>query len=284
MQTFSLVPAQAISPANRAQIINRAYANYYVPMRLTAEQMTSMERFYDVDLGRSLVALTGREAVGMALLCIRGCRGWLTGVGVTPERRRHGVGRELVGGLIEHARRAGLQEILLEVITQNTPAWRLYAEAGFAPTRELLIWRRSAESDALPIPMERLIPAEPAALLAHYDRWHSQPVTWQRAAPTLAHMAAAGRLKGYRLDWRGAAAAYCLVSGHGETLSLMDVGIDPATDIITPGRILLQALAHLYWGKAMTISNVPVDDPLNRALAALRFLVTVRQVEMRLAL
>jgi hypothetical protein len=32
----------------------------------------------------------------------------------------------------------------------------------------------------------------------------------------------------------------------------------------------------------MTISNVPADDPLNRVLAALRFLVTVRQVEMKL--
>lgn len=284
MQTFSLVPAQTVSPADRAQIINRAYVNYYVPMRLTTEQMGSLDRFYDVDLGRSLVALAGREAVGMALLCIRGRCGWITGVGVRPEYRRHGLGRELVGRLIEDARRAGLQELLLEVITQNTPAWRLYAEAGFEPTRELLIWRRSGESDALPIPVERLTPADPGGLLVHFDGWHGQPATWQRAAPTLAHMAAAGRLKGYRLEWRGAAAAYCLVSGHGETLSLMDVGIDPATDIMTPGRILLQALAHLHWGQTMTISNVPVDDPLNRVLAALRFLVTTRQIEMRLAL
>jgi len=284
LQTYSFVPAQAVAPADRAQIINRAYANYYVPMHVTAEQMAAMDRFYDVDLGRSVVALAGRAAVGMALLCIRGRAGWITGVGVTPEHRRHGVGRELIGRLIAQARDAGLHEILLEVITQNTPAWRLYAEAGFAPTRELLIWRRSSESDALPIPEERLAQADARGLLAHFESWHSQPVTWQRAAPTLARMAEAGRLKGYRLDWRGAAAAYCLVSGHDDALSLMDVGIDPATGITTPGRILLQALAHLHWGRALTISNVPADDPLNRVLAALRFLVTVRQIEMRLAL
>ncbi len=282
LQTLSLVPAQADSHADRAQIINRSYADYYVPMRLTAEQMASMDRFYDIDLGRSLVAMAGREAVGMALLCIRGRCGWITGVGVLPEHRHRGVGRVMIGRLIENAAHAGLHEILLEVITQNTPAWRLYAEAGFEPTRELLVWRRSGESDALPIPVERLVPDEAGALLAHFDRWHSQPVTWQRTAPTLTRMAEAGRLKGYRLDWHGAAAAYCLVSGHGETLSLMDVGIDPVTDIVTPGRILLQALSHLHWGKAMTISNVPADDPLNRVLAALRFLVTVRQVEMKL--
>jgi hypothetical protein len=190
----------------------------------------------------------------------------------------------MVGRLIEHAARAGLDEILLEVITQNTPARRLYANAGFQATRELLIWRRSSESDALPIPAERLVSASAAELLPNLDRWRSQPVTWQRAAPTLARLAEAGRLKGYRLDWHGAAVAYCLVSGQGETVSLMDVGIDPATDIVTPGRILLQALSHLHWGQAITISNVPVDDPLNRVLAALRFLVTARQVEMKLAL
>lgn len=281
LQTISLIPAQTVSHADRAQLINRSYADYYVPMHLTAEQMASMDRFYDIDLGRSLVALVGHAAVGIGLLSIRGRCGWITGVGVTPEQRRRGVGRALIGRLIENAAAAGLRELSLEVITQNTPAWRLYAEAGFAPVRELLIWRRSAESDALPIPVERLVPTDAGALLANFDRWHSQPVTWQRAAPTLAHMAAAGRLKGYRLDWHGAAAAYCLVSGHGDTLSLMDVGIDPATDIVTPGRILLQALSHLHWGQAMTISNVPEDDSLNRVLAALRFLVTVRQVEMQ---
>jgi GNAT superfamily N-acetyltransferase len=284
LQTYSFVPAQTISPADRAPIINRAYANYYVPMRVTAEQMAAIDRFYDVDLNRSLVALVGRDAVGMALLCIRGRSGWITGVGVLPEHRRHGLGRALIGRLIEQARHAGVREIFLEVITQNTPAWRLYADAGFEPIRELLIWRRSSESDALPIPEERLAQADAGGLLAHFDGWHSQPATWQRAAPTLAHMVVAGRLKGYRLDWRGAAAAYCLVSGHDDTLSLMDVGIDPATDITTPGRILLQALAHMYWGRALTISNVPADDPLNRVLAALRFLVTVRQIEMRLTL
>jgi hypothetical protein len=46
---------------------------------------------------------------------------------------------------------------------------------------------------------------------------------------------------------------------------------------------MLQALAVLNARKALSISNVPVDDPLNRALAALGFLATVRQYEMRLA-
>ena len=284
MRDLKFIPACAISPAERAQILNRSYVDYYVPMRLSPDQMASIDRFYDVDLDRSVMAMSDHELVGMALLSVRNDRGWISGVGVLPEHRRRGIASAMVGRLVEGARLAGVREITLEVIAQNTSAWRLYAEARFEVTRELLLWRRAADADALPIPEERPTAASPDALLACFDRWHSEPVTWQRDAATLSRMAEAGRLKGYQLEWRGAPAAYGLISGYGESVALMDVGIDPATGVVTPGRILLQALSHLHWGKAMTISNVPADDPLNRVLAALRFLVTVRQIEMKLTL
>ena len=51
--------------------------------------------------------------------------------------------------------------------------------------------------------------------------------------------------------------------------------------MLAAGRTLLQALAARYRGRALSISNVPVDSGLNRVLAALHFRVTVRQVEMR---
>lgn len=280
MRSISLVPAAKVSLADRAQLLNRAYADYFVPMYVAAEQMAFIDRFYDVDLERSVVAMDGRRPVGMALLARRGRCGWISGVGVVPEQRRRGVGRAMIGRLLENAVAAGLEALSLEVIVENVAARQLYAGFGFQETRELLTWRRPADSDPLPIPAERLTPAEPAALLADFGHWHDWPAPWQRATPTLAHMAAAGRLTGYRLDRAAVPVAYCLVSGHGETLSLMDVGINPASDTVTPGRTLLQGLAHLQRGRAMTISNVPADDPLNRVLAALRFLVTVRQVEM----
>lgn len=281
MRVFSLVPARQISPADRAQLINRAYADYYVPMHLTAEQMVVIDRCYDIDLEQSVVAMAGRKVIGMALLARRGRSGWISGVGVAPEHRRRGVGRAMIGRLLENAAATGLDEISLEVIVENTAARQLYAGLGFQETRELLVWRRPVESDALPIPAERLAPADPATLLALCDQWRGRPAPWQRATATLAHMAASGRLQGYRLDRANGPVACCLVSGHGDTLSLMEVAIDPTTDIVTPGRTLLQALAHVHRGRAMTISNVPADDPLNRVLAALRFLVTVRQIEMK---
>ena len=61
---------------------------------------------------------------------------------------------------------------------------------------------------------------------------------------------------------------------------LMDVGINPQFGAVTAGRTLLQVAAALHRGRALSLNNVPVDSSLNRALAALHFLVGVRQQEM----
>ena len=206
-------------------------------MRLSPYQMAAIDSFYDVDLDRSVMAMSDHELVGMALLSVRGDRSWISGVGVLPEHRRRGIASVMVCRLVEGARQAGVREISLQVIAQNTSAWRMYAESGFEVTRELPRRRRAAEADALPIPEERLTAASPSVLLERFDHWRPRGPHGS-ASVTLARMAGAGRLKGYQLEWRGAPAAYCLVSGYGESVALMDVGIDPATRIVTPGLIL----------------------------------------------
>jgi hypothetical protein len=183
-----------------------------------------------------------------------------------------------MGTVLERAREASIRQVALEVIAQNSPARTLYADLGFLERRELLCWRRAADADALPIPEERLVEASLDELLAHFADWHDQPPCWQSEEATLRRMA--DRVRGYRLELAGADAAYCLMSERGEALMLMDVGINPQFGAVTAGRTLLQALAALHCGQALALNNVPVDSDLNRALAALHFLVGVRQFEM----
>ena len=277
---WELIPAGRLSRAGRADVLNAAYVNYYVPMRLNADQMAAMEQSYDIDLGRSAAAVIGRESVGMALLGRRGDRAWLGSVGVIPAWRRRGLARALVGRVIAAAGEAGARRITLEVIAENMPARTLYDALGFRPVGELLTWRRRADADPLPIPEERLAHARPRDLLAHFAALHDQPACWQSEEATLRNQI--HRLAGYRLDLDGAPAAYALVSGSDDAVWLMDVGINPAFGPVRAGRPLLQALANAYFGKTMTMMNVPADAGLCRVLAALRFLVTVRQWEMEL--
>jgi ribosomal protein S18 acetylase RimI-like enzyme len=60
--------------------------------------------------------------------------GWeVAYVGVAPEARRRGHGRELVLKALLEARAAGVDEVVLTVDMRNRPAWDLYRSLGFEP-------------------------------------------------------------------------------------------------------------------------------------------------------
>jgi GNAT superfamily N-acetyltransferase len=279
------LPADRASLEQRAAIMNAAYADYYVPVRVTPEQLARFDDCHDVDLAHSVVVQSRWEPVGMALLARRGERAWISAVGVLPAWRRRGIARHMMTHLLASARSLKIERASLEVIAENKPAQALYLSLGFRVQRELLTWRRPATAEPLPVPVERLAEMPPRRLLESYAGWHEQPACWQREGATLGKMA--DRLKGFRLDWRGKPTAYCLVGGADSSdgaVSLMDVGVNPQSGLLMPGRLLLQALAVSYFGRSFSIMNVPADDSLVRILAALGFHVAVRQVEMALDL
>jgi ribosomal protein S18 acetylase RimI-like enzyme len=278
MSEFNLAPAARFSSAQRAALLTACFAGYYVPLRMNAEQMELNDRLYDVDAGASVVALNGAREIGMALLSRRGERGWVSAVGVLPEWRRRGVARAIMRRIIDNAAAIDLRHITLEAIDRNTAARQLYLQLGFREMRELLSWQYPADGDPLPIPRELLNDADPDVLLDRFPEWHEQSPSWQREEDTLRRLAY--RLQGFLLEMDGGPAAYCLASVRTEMVSIFDLGIDPKHGPVRAGRTLLQALAHQYRGRGLSITNVPADDGICRALAALRFQVTIRQVEM----
>ena len=58
----------------------------------------------------------------------------LFGMYVAPPARGRGVGEALVRAVLEHARRLGKSEVVLEVTSSNTAAETLYARCGFVPS------------------------------------------------------------------------------------------------------------------------------------------------------
>jgi hypothetical protein len=122
-------------------------------------------------------------------------------------------------------------------------------------------------------------------MLSRHFGWRSEPPSWQRDAPTLRYLAESANA--YRLAssfdaWQ--TVGYVIYSDLGERVAVLDVGADPDRGGVRIARAVLQALAVLNARKTLSIGNVPADDPTNRALVALGFLVTVRQYEMRLEL
>ena len=104
---LQLVAASRVSLGQRVAIMNVSYADYFIPIRVTSEQMSLMDQLYDVDPDRSVVARTRWECVGQALLALRGERAWISGVGVVPAWRRKGIARAMMHYLINEAGHAG---------------------------------------------------------------------------------------------------------------------------------------------------------------------------------
>ena len=89
------------------------------------------------------LALDAERPVGVLLLAdVPALGGWdLSYLGVVPEARRRGVGRELTCRALAEACRAGVPRLSLAVDTRNEPAWALYRGLGFTPydRREVLL-------------------------------------------------------------------------------------------------------------------------------------------------
>lgn len=99
--------------------------------------------------GHWWLAKGGGQPVGVLLLAeMAEWNGWdLSYLGIVPEARQGGFGRELVAKAIVEARMAEIAQLTLSVDGRNLPAWKLYRSMGFEPydQREvfLAIWRRA---------------------------------------------------------------------------------------------------------------------------------------------
>jgi ribosomal protein S18 acetylase RimI-like enzyme len=86
-----------------------------------------------------LASADGRP-VGVALLNNLRARGELVYLGVTAAARRRGIGRTLLDQAIRDTAEMGLPQIGLAVDVANSPAVRLYEQAGFREIRRRLTY------------------------------------------------------------------------------------------------------------------------------------------------
>ena len=96
-----------------------------------------------------VVADIRTEIVGFAVASMVATTAELESVAVAAESQRLGVGRALVGVLIQEAKAAGAEEMVLEVRTSNLAAVALYQRAGFQGVGRRRNYYRDPVEDAL---------------------------------------------------------------------------------------------------------------------------------------
>jgi GNAT superfamily N-acetyltransferase len=259
--TLELRSARSLTPVERAELFNAAYEGYLIPFHVDETLLAFMDDAFDLDLDASRIAIRDGESAGLGNLGIRGEDAWIGGVGVVPAARRSGVGEELMRALHDQARERGIRRVWLEVIFENTGAFALYEKLGYRTVRDVEVWSlpTAEQGDSA----AREVPATEAHARIRELRSGREP--WQRADGTLAHYADA---RGLGTD--DGAAVYRRPS---DGVQLVQLAGEPEP--------LLRALRALG---AVSVLNVPEDDPAASVLRSLGAKVVVRQHEMLLEL
>jgi len=130
---------------------HEAFADYIIPFKLSEAQFENHIAINAVDLNNSVGAFAGGNIVGFTLNGFGLWNGKSTvydaGTGVIPEFRGKGVAARIFEFMTPALKQAGVEQILLEVITENEKAVRLYRKLGFRETRRLLLFEQQKSFD-----------------------------------------------------------------------------------------------------------------------------------------
>lgn len=265
---------------------NRSFEHYFVPMNLTPNTFAAMNRINDVRLERSLVAYaTDGALAGVAMLAIRGDRGWVGGIGLVPEQRGKGQSKELLQRLLEEARRASLRQVWLEVLQENVAAQALYLGAGFRVMRPVDIFIGTIDAAALPsatsAPTGEIRPIALAEALALRDEMQPVAATWQRESASLASTPSVEGLAYYAANDEKSL-AYALYSVYPQGYVLFDLGVrgKGAVRPIDAGLRLMREFHTRQPQATYRAIDIPAGDPLGTALKALGCPTWTQQYEM----
>lgn len=136
LQTLENLPIEKL-----LEVFNLSFSDYLVPLRLTQEQLEDKIKNDSIKLEFSVGAFEDNQLVAFIVhgydvidnLKIV----YNAGTGVIPTKRGNKLTRELYDYAFPILHEHGIDKVLLEVITTNEPAIRIYKNTGFKITREL---------------------------------------------------------------------------------------------------------------------------------------------------
>ena len=274
-----LKPISTVDFSAFTDAFNRAYSDYFVPIKMNTSSFKALMTRDDIRPDVSVTALDAGRIVGTGLLGVRGTQGWIGGMGVIPQYRGQGIGRQMMCYLLEQAKAQGITEVSLEVIEKNTPARSLYDSLGFSPVRYLLLAERSPHPIESDMPEYKIETRSPYELLDYYENFHRVPNCWQRGFPSL--YALADQISGWAVVENERIRGYVLGTIDFLNIHLVDFATDNQPDQDVVALALLSKIHQRYHAAHSSTYNIAEDDPFWKAFEMLRYLVPMRQIQMR---
>ncbi len=181
---FSFIPVSSFGLTQAAELINRGFADYVVQFKMTEATLWHAARLDSIDFNASSVVHVDGTPAGVVLMARRGWTSRVAAMAVVPELRRQRAGRALMEQVLTEAKQRGERAMVLEVLTSNTPAVRLYESLGFTKIRRLTSYVGPAPSGLKPVP--GLVEVDLRAVAAALIREEAVNWPWQLSGETIA--------------------------------------------------------------------------------------------------
>ncbi len=274
---INLISADQFTVDELTHFYNQSRIDYIVPMPMNAAKLRAYIDAYDVALEHSAVAIQNDQVLGLSMLGVRPQRTWITRLGVIPVRRRNGAGGALMQHHIERSLELKAKYVMLEVIENNEPAYRLFLKLGFCETRKLLILRRPPSPPKIDVPPYEMEVLDEPQALALLETRRSTP-SWLDDFPSLCNVGNMKALKVATADGgRGWLAYQSSIFQLGRLVLQTEAG-DPAE----MARVMAHALHTQHPAQDTKTENISLDDPHLPGLYAMGYIESFRRIEMRL--
>ncbi|UOY07641.1 GNAT family N-acetyltransferase [Muricauda sp. SCSIO 64092] len=124
---------------------NDSFSDYFIPFKLTEEQLASKMLADKTDLGLSVGAFENGKLIAFVLhgfdIITNQKVVYNGGTGVIPEKRGAGLTKQMYFFILPLLKGKGIHRLLLEVIAENVQAIKSYKKSGFKIKRELVCYK-----------------------------------------------------------------------------------------------------------------------------------------------
>ncbi|AZN41025.1 GNAT family N-acetyltransferase [Paenibacillus albus] len=139
---ITFIPMSKLSIEQLVTLWNRGFEGYFTNMTLSMDRYIARVASEGLSLEHSLAAYDGNEPVGFVMNGFRIINGkkvaWNGGTGISPAYRGQGYGKQLMQQNVQLYRDQAVDIALLEAMSQNEPAIKLYTSTGYQITERLV--------------------------------------------------------------------------------------------------------------------------------------------------
>ncbi len=248
---LELRPLYDFGIENAVDLMNRGFADYFVPIQLTPVAFLNMIRVDSLDLGCCRLIQRGDQPVGLALIARRGWSSRLATMCLIPDARNNRIGSWCVEQLLKETKARNDRAMTLEVIETNIPAVRLYQKQGFVTIRRLVSYAGKFSDTKNDRSLEEADIRDVASKVTEHGM---SDLPWQIAGETLAQLSPPN--KAYKLN-----NAYAVISNPSAAqVAFRSVIVEPQARKQGAAKKLIRAIIAQHPDKEWKVSALCPEE------------------------